>query len=168
MQTRYLDYRWVSACVSLHCNTVIRSTFILVILSALFTACGNQPEYDIQAPSNKYILCRGSALYLNEGKKWKANIETTKGIDGMLTLVNQFDLPADTAAYHNLGDSLIQDYIYIVNYCDYMGEAHELIHAYLFPLQELIVPLQIGGQTTCDAQYPKIKEHLEKYHEYFE
>ena len=58
------------ACVSLHLGNnrdplnIHSGHFIRT-----FTVSGNQPEYDIQAPSNKYILCRGSALYL----KWRKN-----------------------------------------------------------------------------------------------
>jgi len=120
------------------------------------------------APQNKYILCRGSELYLNDGKKWKTNFETTRGINQMLTLINDFNQPADTTAYYNLANTLLEDYIYIINYCAYMGESHELVHAYLFPLQELIVPMQIGGEITCTNQFEKIKKHLLTYHEYFE
>ncbi len=145
----------------------------LLIVGALYcsllTACTrSKAEYNIRAPENKYILCRGSALYLNDGKKWKSNMETTKGINDMIELVHKVVVPADTLTYHALGDTLMQEYLYIINYCEDMGEAHELIHAYLFPLHELIIPLQISGQATCDAQYLKIKEHLDKYHQYFE
>ncbi len=120
------------------------------------------------APQNKYILCRGSELYLNDGKKWKTNAETTIGINKMMAHLNEFTFPADTTAYHNLANILIQDYIYMINYCSYMGQSHELVHAYLFPLQELIVPMQIGGEITCANQFEKIKKHLDTYHEYFE
>ncbi len=86
----------------------------------------------------------------------------------MIDQVNEFQMPADTTAYHELANELITDYIYIINYCSFMGQSHELVHAYLFPLQELIVPMQIGGEITCENQYEKIKDHLGKFGVYFE
>ena len=124
-------------------------------------------EY-MTAPQNKYIICRGSALYLNDGKKWKTNYETTDGINAMIKQVQKFSLPADTTSYHLLANSLMKDYIYIINYCEYMGNNHEMVHSYLYPIQELIIPLQIGGEITCKSQFPKLKDYLAKYHEYFE
>lgn len=143
-------------------------TFIIIMLTLVVACSPSEDTFNMQAPKNKYILCRGTALYLNDGKKWPANKETTTGIDSMIAQVNQFVLPADTAAYHALGNKLIEDYVYIINYCVDMGPAHEMIHSYLFPIQEIIVPLQIGGQATCQAQYIKLKDYLARYHEYFE
>ncbi|MBK7568742.1 MAG: hypothetical protein IPI31_13050 [Bacteroidetes bacterium] len=142
---------------------------LIIVFSCLLLSCGNEEmEVYKTAPQNKYILCRGSELYLNDGKKWKTNFETTRGINQMISHVNDFTLPADTTAYHTLANVLIEDYVYMINYCAYMGQSHELVHAYLFPLQELIVPMQVGGEITCVNQYDKIKKHLETYHEYFE
>ena len=141
----------------------------LTAISILGWSCTDSSgQYNIMAPENKYILCRGSELYLNNGKKWMANFETTKGINEMLYSVDHFSQPADTSMYHALADSLMQDYIYVIQYCSNMGQAHELIHSYLFPLHDIIVPMQLGGDITCAAQYIKVKEHLQKYHEYFE
>ena len=143
--------------------------FILLLSSLLFVACQQAEEtFSQQAPHNKYILCRGTALYLNNGQKWPANKETTEGIDMMLRQIQSFETPADTTAYHVLGDSLMSDYLYIINYCVDMGPAHEMIHSYLFPIHEIIVPMQLGGQATCEAQYVKLTDYLGRYHEYFE
>lgn len=149
---------------------MLKQTVILFLLGAtLLTAC-QQPDdaFNQQAPKNKYILCRGTPLYLNDGQKWPANKETTQGIDMMLAQIKTFTTPADTSAFHALGDSLMADYLYIINYCVDMGPAHEMIHSYLFPIQEIIVPLQLGGQATCEAQYIKLQEYLGRYHEYFD
>lgn len=134
----------------------------------ILLSCDQEETLQIQAPINKYIVCRGSALYLNNGAKWTSNKETTKGIDSMIALVHAFPADADTSAYHQLGNALMEEYIYIVNYCAQMGDNHEMVHAYLNPMQELIVPLQISGLTTCQNQLVKLKEHLDRYHTYFE
>lgn len=147
----------------------MKSLVPIIILSILFSACGNNDAgFNIQAPHNKYILCRGTALFLNDGEKWQANKETTTGIDSMLAQTHEFNLPADTSAYHQLGNDLMEDYLYIINFCVDMGPAHEMIHSYLFPIQEIIVPLQIGGLQTCESQFIKLQEYLARYHEYFE
>jgi len=143
--------------------------FYFFVFSTIASACSQSADsFNLHAPKNKYILCRGTALYLNDGKKWPANKETTIGIDSMLSLVNAFQVPADTAAYHALGANLMNDYIYIINYCVDMGPAHEMIHSYLFPIQEIIVPLQIGGESTCSSQLIKLQDYLSRYHDYFE
>lgn len=139
-----------------------------IALGLTLIACRQDDAVYLQAPENKYILCRGSALYLDNGKRWKSNIETTEGIDSMIVQLNKFPDDADSAAYQALGSELVEDLIYIVNHCEQMGNNHEMVHAYLNPLQELIVPLQVSGTETCKAQLPKIKDHLSKYHEYFE
>ena len=169
MQTLPFARLHVTSLLSLHKKRALKISLLILVLSCLLLSCGNEDmEVYKTAPQNKYILCRGSELYLNDGKKWKTNFETTRGINEMLTLLNDFEQPADTTAYHNLANALIEDYIYIINYCSYMGESHELVHAYLFPLQEIIVPMQVGGEITCVNQFDKIKKHLETYHEYFE
>lgn len=143
--------------------------FGIFLLAVLFSACAESDnDFYIQAPKNKYILCRGTALYLNDGKKWEANKETTEGIDRMLSQFSILEKPTDTLAYHAFADSLMADFIYIINYCVDMGPAHEMIHSYLFPIQEMIVPMQIGGFETCTAQYIKLQEYLDRYHQYFE
>lgn len=134
----------------------------------LFAACDQPEPLILDAPQNKYIVCRGSALYLNNGQKWKANKETTIGIDKMIAQIDALPEDADTADYHKLANDLLQDYIYIVNYCEVMGNNHEMVHAFLNPIQDLIVPLQISGLETCQTQVPKLKEFLLRYHEYFE
>lgn len=147
----------------------MRFLLLNITLACVLFSCGN-PDDDLYktAPQNKYIICRGSALYLNDGKRWVTNPETSEGIYKMIEQVNNFSVPADTTAYHALANDLITDYIYIINYCSFMGQSHELVHAYLFPLQELIVPMQIGGEITCENQYEKIKDHLDKFGIYFE
>ena len=139
-----------------------------VLCTLLFSACEQREEIYLQAPENKYILCRGSALYLDNGRKWQANRETTEGVNRMITLVNTLPAQASLESYHRLGNELMEDYVYIVHYCAQMGENHEMVHAYLNPMQELIVPLQVSGLEVCQAQILKIREHLDRYHTYFE
>lgn len=133
-----------------------------------FSACDQAEELQLEAPQNKYILCRGTTLYLNNGQKWNANKETTEGIDKMIARVDAFHPDTSIVAYRTLGKDLMDDLVYIVNYCAEMGDNHEMVHAYLNPMQELIVPLQISGLEVCQAQVAKIQEHLVLYHQYFE
>lgn len=142
--------------------------FSTLFVGMLFIACQQDDAIYLQAPENQYIVCRGSALYLDNGKKWRSNKETTKGIDSMIAQVNAFPVDADSAAYRALGNALMEDLVYIVNYCERMGNNHEMVHAFLNPIQELIVPLQVSGIETCEAQIPKIREYLALYHTYFE
>ncbi len=145
-----------------------RYALFALLCLPLLQACEQNTELQIQAPENKYIVCRGSALYLDNGRKWKTNPETTEGIDKMIAQVNALPPQPDLESYHRLGNALMEDFIYIVNYCAEMGENHEMVHAYLNPMQELIVPLQVSGLEVCETQLVKLKEHLDRYHQYFE
>jgi hypothetical protein len=145
-----------------------QNSIILLIVLGFLASCRGDDDLYIQAPKNKYMICRGTALFLNNGEKWPANKETTEGIDMMLNHFSELHKPADTASYHVFADSLMADYLYIINYCVDMGPAHEMIHSYLFPIQEMIVPMQVGGLPTCEAQYVKLQDYLARYHEYFE
>ena len=49
----------------------------------ILSACERTEEINLEAPQNKFILCKGSSLYLNNGQKWTANKETTIGISKM-------------------------------------------------------------------------------------
>lgn len=138
------------------------------MITLVLSACNRSDEINLEAPQNKYILCRGSSLYLNNGQKWVANKETSEGIAKMQQQISAFSGGDDVAAYHQLGNALMEDYIYIVNYCAEMGNNHEMVHAYLNPMQELIVPLQISSLDVCKQQIAKISEHLALYAVYFE
>lgn len=134
----------------------------------IFSACDQAEEINLEAPQNKFILCRGSSLYLNNGQKWTANPETSIGIAKMQDQLIKFQGGEDIEAYHALGNKLMEDYVYIVNYCAQMGNNHEMVHAYLNPMQELIVPLQISSLEVCKQQVNKIAEHLALYQVYFQ
>ncbi|MEZ5014486.1 MAG: hypothetical protein R2794_09360 [Chitinophagales bacterium] len=141
--------------------------WILIGLVCMVTACDQEQPINLEAPQNKFILCKGSTLYLNNGEKWQANTETTQRIDDMIARTNAFADSSDLDAYHALANHLKEDYIYIFEHCTIMGNAHEMLHGYLYPLYELITPMQIGGETTCANQLTKLKEHLALYHTYF-
>ena len=145
-----------------------QNSIILLIILVFLASCRGDDDLYIQAPKNKYMICRGTALFLNNGEKWPANKETTEGIDMMLNHFSVLHKPIDTTGYHVFADSLMADYLYIINYCVDMGPAHVMIHIYLFPIQEMIVPMQVGGFPTCDAQYVILQDYLARYHEYFE
>ncbi len=149
---------------------VVKKTYYLWLCALLMilSACERTEEINLEAPQNKFILCKGSSLYLNNGQKWTANKETTIGISKMQEQMGRFSGGDSVEAYHALGNNLMADYIYIVNYCAEMGNNHEMVHAYLNPMQELIVPLQISSLEVCKQQVNKIAAHLALYQVYFE
>jgi hypothetical protein len=97
-----------------------------------------------------------------DSTRWPANPETTEGIRGMQALVEGY--PANGVSSVTLRDSLDARMAMIFERCTMKGEAHEALHHYLVPLQELIhrIPDEASG-----AQLDSLQQHLRHYDEVF-
>jgi hypothetical protein len=100
---------------------------------------------------------------LDNGKRWKANPETTKGISNMLALVD--GLPQSGLTKLQLKDTLEAEFQMIFEKCTMTGEGHNQLHNYLIPLHKM---LSAVNDQTADAEIMSMHAHLRKYGEYFE
>ena len=108
-------------------------------------------------------------LELNNGEKWKANPETTEGIDKMIQLTSSFTSEPTIEDYQNLGLSLEEQKKYILNQCTMDGIAHDNLHKYLMPLIRRINGIKEAESTDKGANILNyIKKHLAAYKDYFE
>ena len=108
-------------------------------------------------------------LKLNNGEKWKANPETTEGIDKMIQLTSSFTSEPTIEDYQNLGLSLEEQKKYILNQCTMDGIAHDNLHKYLMPLIRRINGIKEVESTDKGIKILNyIKKHLAAYKDYFE
>ena len=103
------------------------------------------------------------AVSLDNGKRWKANPETTEGIANMRALIENFPQSGQTKA--QLKDALEAEFQMIFQKCTMTGEAHEQLHNYLIPLHKMLSAM--NGKST-DAEITAMHDHLLMYEEYFE
>ncbi|MCB0466463.1 MAG: hypothetical protein KDC78_12445 [Aequorivita sp.] len=107
-------------------------------------------------------------IKLDNGSKWEANLETTEGVNKMLSLIKASE-PKTVEDYHALASKLNEDKNVVVTKCTMEGPSHDNLHVFLHPLIEKIEALgkvstvQEGAEVTTS-----IKENLEGYYNYFQ
>lgn len=119
---------------------------------------------DVQAINNFWV----NDIKLDNGTKWQANIETTTGVEKMLSLVKSSEAKT-VEDYHTLASKLNEYKNEVVKKCTMKGASHDNLHIFLHPLIEKIEAL--GKITTVDEGViisASIKENIEGYFNYFQ
>jgi len=99
---------------------------------------------------------------LENGKRWKANPETTSGIANMIVLVDKQIAEKGDAKAAKAG--LEKEFGLIFERCTMTGEAHNQLHNYLIPIHQ-----KFSGFDAGDAkQLAEMKTYLGTYGNYFE
>lgn len=121
-------------------------------------------DHDATALNNDWVR----EIQLNNGSKWEANMETTKGVENMSNIIKASDLKT-VEDYHALANKLNDEKNYVVKECTMEGASHDNLHVFLHPLIEKIDALgkvdtvEQGAEITSN-----IKENLGAYYDYFE
>ena len=76
--------------------------FVFISLIVSISACKKTPDTN---------------LSLDNGQRWKANIETTQGVANMTQLMDAFVESDDTKLYNSLSDSLKSEFKMIFKQC---------------------------------------------------
>lgn len=63
-------------------------------------------------------------VVLNDGARWAANAETTKGVNNMIKITDLFTTTENEEAFKTLTDSLEAEFAMIFKKCTMKGEAH--------------------------------------------
>lgn len=163
-----------------------KTIFIMAILAAFSISCNQGQKKDdtnkevkmMHEDENEHSETMKSTAHLNNdwikeisldnGNKWQANLETTKGVDKMMSLVKSSD-PKTMEDYHNLASKLNEEKNFVVKECTMKGPSHDNLHVFLYPLIEKIEAL--GKVSTTDEGSEittSIKENLNAYNEYFQ
>ncbi len=107
-------------------------------------------------------------LTLDNGNKWKANPETTTGIQNMIRLVHDLSDPENAQAYNSLKTDLEAEFTMIFKKCTMTGEAHNQLHNFLLPMKKMFEGLASDNLNAQQDHLRKLKHHLAEYSNYFE
>lgn len=107
-------------------------------------------------------------IKLDNNSKWKANVESTQGVNAMLDLIKKSNLKT-VEDYHALGTTLDEEKNIIIKECTMTGPSHDNLHVFLLPLVEKIDYL-LAATTTEEASIitTSIVENLNAYKNYFD
>ncbi len=135
-------------------------------------SCGNAATGDKQQSEAKeadtHHPAEAGALSLDNGNRWKANMETTVGINNMIQLMDSFSDKDDIVAYATLKINLDNEVNAIFTNCTMTGEPHEQLHNYLLPLMDMLREVGSSDLETCQDGFVKLMKHLKEYSTYFE
>jgi len=156
-----------------------KSVFKIAILAAvvLLYSCGNKSKETKETPNTPETPKveaveshegTGMELSLDEGKLWKANVETTVGVHNMIELMKNFKEKENVASYGKLTESLKQEFATIFEKCTMKGESHNQLHNFLIPIKDLFKGLASEDLNTCKESFNKLNTHLVVYKSYFE
>lgn len=156
-----------------------KSALKIVLLAAvvLVYSCGNQKKEKIntlnteEAPKTEAVESHkgtGNELSLDDGKLWKANQETTIGVQNMIDLMKNFNEKENKDSYGKLTERLKQEFAMIFEKCTMKGEAHNQLHNFLIPIKDLFGELSSKDLNKCKESFNKLNLHLAVYKGYFE
>ena len=111
---------------------------------------------------------KGTQLSLDNGNRWKANIETTQGVNNLIHIMGSFEESDTVETYNNIGDSLMSGFKMIFKKCTMEGDAHNQLHDFLFPMKKMFKKLESDDIKICKQGVADLNKHLPLYAEYFE
>ena len=111
-----------------------------------------------------------AGLRLDDGKRWKANAETTAGVARMKEIVGGVDAAAatDVATFRGLASQLQAELDGVIARCTMTGEAHEQLHAFLIPLFSHVARLKEGSLDEAREAAVAMSAALKEYDAFFE
>jgi len=131
-------------------------TFIAVFITLLATSCGNTHKSHNQEAVH---------IELNNGQKWKVNLEMTPYIleaEQILLQYNDNDYDALAEQLKNKNNRLIKS-------CTMDGKSHEELHKWLHPHIQLIDALEDAeNKEEADKIISELKVSFQTYHNYFQ
>lgn len=101
---------------------------------------------------------------LDNGEKWKANLETNEGVKKMLALVNE-EKSKESPDYLTLKENLDKEFMTVLEKCTMTGESHDQLHNYLLPLKARVDQLQSNSER---HEIEDLDDYLLTYQNYFE
>lgn len=156
----------------------MKKVILMATLFAALIGCNDtkNQKSETQAPEIKELEVKSHSVnnsWVNEmkfdnGKKWKANLETNEEVDNMLKIVKSID-PKTVNEYHALASKLNDHKNLLVKKCTMDGPSHENLHVFLYSLIQKIEFLE-NVSTINEGLKVKasIKENLEGYYNYFQ
>ena len=147
-----------------------RFNYLLLILISLFafscnTKTTSEPAESHDEHAKHETVISNADILLDNGEKWKANIETTEGIKTMQNICSHYS--GNVADVENTYLSLLSEFNMIFEKCTMTGDAHEQLHAFLIPVKNQLAVLK-DCKSDCDKEVKFLNEYLATYYTYFE
>jgi hypothetical protein len=112
---------------------------------------------------------KGHKLTLNGTERWKANPETTAGVQSMKKIVSAaLSGPLDASHTKKTSGALHAAFLTVFRECTMTGSAHEQLHSYLAPMAGLIEKLGTSTGPDAHAILERLSEHLASYDKWFQ
>jgi hypothetical protein len=150
---------------------------IFILIITLVSSCKNiEKQEEVKNPKEvvqeqkKDVLSTQwmDNIQLNNGVKWKANVETTVGVVEMQKLLKT-QITSTIEDYHLLANQLNDVKIKLVKECTMKGASHDNLHIWLYPLIEKIGALSKTDDLNEASKIKQsIEENLNVYSDYFE
>jgi len=143
-------------------------TFIALLSCFQFSCGSSSADSKKETGSDSNETRREAGLTLNDGAKWKANAETTTGINNMIRYMSEFDVEDASNNYAQLYSQLNHEYTMIFQNCTMEGEAHNQLHFFLIPIKGMLVQLNSDVPQLQKENFAKLNDYLKSYADYFE
>ncbi len=133
--------------------------YLLILLMLSNYSCNKQEKNSSNYQKN--------IISLNNGNPWKANPETTNGIENMKKKMASFNIDSNLNLYDNLVDDLTEEFLIILEKCTMKGESHDQLHNYLLPMKIMFKDLLNTNIKERQKIFYKLSSHLENYKYFF-
>lgn len=154
----------------------MKTSFFLLALGLLLltSSCESNPEEEATEPANTTHtedhdthVSTDQQLQLNDGERWEADASTKAGIEQMQGLIANYEdgTISEVAALLRQLKAAFSD---IFAQCSMKGPAHDQLHNYLFPMNDLFAQLEDCEGATCTATVEQLKKHLDRFSTYFQ
>jgi hypothetical protein len=164
-------------------NQNLFKTLLMAVIILSWAACNNQSEseektepgktetHDKHANDGHHESTNENKLQLNNGKKWPADFETTKGVAELTRKVVDFKEHFPEPAvddYRTLAKSLKMTLNEIFDKCSMTGPAHDELHKFLVPVIEYVKTLNGDDPAGSTEAFGNLEKQLTLFGEYFE
>ena len=144
---------------------------LIITIVSVTISCGEKSVKKQEVEEVKEIkeeYQSNTILQLNNGNLWEANVETTKGINNMISLLNSFTEKESLEAYAILKQNLEKEFGTIITECSMQGESHNQLHNFLIPITKAFDGFDSKDIEICKSNFKNLNKHLSTYTNFFE
>jgi hypothetical protein len=138
----------------------------VLVITLLIASCNNKTKTNeaISNFNNTWI----NDIKLNNGTKWEANTETTKGVLAMQDILKTETI-TNVEDYQQLAKKLNTIKNNIIKECTMKGASHDNLHIWLLPLIKKIDALSNVDSVEYGKELKNtIQENINAYNNYFQ
>ncbi len=143
-------------------TTILLSTFFL--FSCNDKANNKSAETSQATETEVHEHSNGETIQLNDGQKWKVDVDMMAHIRTMENDVTSFDKETPEN-YQLLADNLKKNLDLLTSNCTMKGEAHDELHKWLLPYIELVDHF---SKDKSNENLAKIQESFTTFNQYFQ